>query len=287
MRAKWLVVFVLFGTSLSAQIAHPKASAFSKITQEVGLTSVSVAYSRPSAQGRIIFGDLVPYGRIWRVGANESTKLTVDSEITVLGNTLPKGTYALYAFPYKEKWEIVFHYNTGHWGDGRKNYNPEEDVFRITVLPEKTEAYHETFLISFENVHHNGMEMTLNWAHTKIVVPMTVATHAKMLVQIETAITEKPTAETYYQAARYLQEQDVDHERALGYVNTALQLEGDTYYFYRVRSLLQAAMHDYEAAISSAKESLALAEKEGKDEFVRMNQKNIFRWRRQLQKEPK
>ncbi len=84
---------------LKAQIKHPKASLFATIVQEVGLTSIQVEYSRPAALGREIFGDLVPYGRIWRVGANASTKITFDTDVTILGNLLPKGTYALYAFP--------------------------------------------------------------------------------------------------------------------------------------------------------------------------------------------
>ena len=111
---------------------------------------MKVVYSRPAVRGRVIFGDLVPYGRIWRVGANESTKFTVSDTIQVGPYTLPKGTYALYAFPYKEYWEVVFHKNTGHWGDGRDAYNPDEDQFRLRVRPEKTPIMQENFLNLFK-----------------------------------------------------------------------------------------------------------------------------------------
>ena len=134
-KMQYVLCMALFlgASSGFSQIAHPKASPFSKVEQEVGLSKITVEYSRPAVKGRTIFaGDgLVPYGRIWRVGANESTKFSVDTDVEVMGNKLPEGTYALYAFPNEKEWEIVFHTNTKHWGDGRKDYNPEEDAFAL------------------------------------------------------------------------------------------------------------------------------------------------------------
>ncbi len=282
MRKLASIGILLLSTAVWAQIEHPKASPFARVEQQIGLSKVTVEYSRPAVNGRKIFGDLVPYGRIWRVGANESTKFTVDFEISVMGNSLPKGTYALYAFPEKEEWEVVFHNNTSHWGDGRTAYDAEEDAFRIRVKPEDISGWQENFLIAFDRVNHNAMEMYWVWEKTKIVIPITVDTDSRMRSEIELKIKENPSAQTFYEAARYLQEQDKDHAIALLYLDRAIELGGDTYYFHRVRSLVLAALKDYEGAITSAEKSLELADELGKDEFVRINEKNIHLWKQKL-----
>jgi len=202
----------------------------------------------------------------------------------VLGKVLPKGTYALYVFPEKEAWEIAFHINTEHWGDGRKNYNAEEDLFRITVKPQKIQYHQENFLIAFDKITHNTANMNLIWADTKVTIPFTVDTHAQMELEIAKQLKENPTAQTYYEAARYLQEQGKDFKRALNYLNTALELGGDTYYFHRIKSLVEAELGDYKAAVSSAKKSLKIASDLEKDEFVRMNTANIKKWETLLKK---
>lgn len=191
---------------------------------------------------------------------------------------LPKGTYALYAFPGEEVWEIVFHKDTTHWGDGRDAYRPEDDLFRHKVRPESRMENQENFLITFDNITHNGMEMLWIWDRTCIRIPMGVDTRAVMDNLIVDSIETNPTAQTYYEAARYLQEEGREYPRALKYVDKALELGGDTYYFYRVKSLILAETGLYPEAIMAAKRSKAIAASLGKDEFVRMNQKNIDSW---------
>lgn len=276
------IALFLFSITCHAQIKHPKASPFSSVSQEVGLTKIQVDYSRPAARGRKIFGDLVPYGRIWRVGANASTKIKVQDTVSVSGNILSKGIYALYAFPYENEWEIVFHKNISHWGDGRTKYNPEEDAFRIKVQPERIADFQENFLITFDDITHNSADMLWEWENTRIRVPIVVDTHSIMLAEIEKQLQKNPSAQTYYESARYLKEQGKDYKTALNYVNEAIAKGGDTYYFYRVKSLIEAALNNYKAAVISAEKSLMLAEKEGKDEFVRMNQKNIDIWNKKI-----
>ncbi|MBT8205201.1 MAG: DUF2911 domain-containing protein [Eudoraea sp.] len=268
--------------SVRCQIIHPKASPYAEVVQYIGLTKVTVSYSRPGVKGRKIIGDLVPYGRIWRVGANESTKFSVDRAVEVKGNPLPKGTYALYAFPGKTEWEIVFHTNTAHWGDGRNAYDPKEDLFRIQIVPDSISQVQENFLIAFDSLTHNSAIMVWEWEHTRLQIPITVDTHKQMLEEINSKLNAQPTPQTYYEAARYLQEQEIQSDRAMEYIIKAIQLGGDTYYFYRVKSLLEASKGDHRAAIASARLSLKLAQLEEKDEFVRMNQKNIALWEANL-----
>jgi hypothetical protein len=281
-------LFLLVGAYGFSQLKHPKASPAATVIQEVGFTTIKINYSRPSVRGRKVFGNLpngkkglVPYGRIWRVGANASTKFTVDTDVSVMGNVLPKGTYALYAFPEEKEWEIAFHTNTTHWGDGRKGYNPEEDAFRIKVKPNSEVAFQENFQISFENITHNGTDMIFHWENTQVVIPITVDTKAVMDKQITKEL-QGVSAQTYYEVARYYVEQEIRYPEALKYLNKALEMGGDTYYFHRVKSLAESALGDYKAAISSAKKSLEIAEKLGKDEFVLMNQKNIDLWKNEL-----
>ncbi|NNF19137.1 MAG: DUF2911 domain-containing protein [Flavobacteriaceae bacterium] len=261
-----------------AQLEHPKASPLAVIEQNFGLSSITINYSRPAVRGRKIFGGLVPYDRIWRVGANESTKFSCDSDLEVMGHTVPAGTYAIYAFPRKEQWEIVFHKNTGHWGDGRDNYKPEEDLFRVKLPVEKTSELQENLLITFDQISHNGLQMQLHWEYSRVRIPINTDTHGRMLRQIDSALAGNPTAQTYYEAGRYLQEQQTDYRTALQYLESAIEMGGDTYYFHRVKSLLQAALGKYGQAIISAERSMELAAAEGKDEFVRMNRANIASW---------
>lgn len=283
-------VFLFFTCNLIyAQINHPKASPFARVEQEVGLSKIVIEYSRPAARGRLLFGEqtngnpgLVPYGRIWRVGANESTKITFNTDVYIEESLLPKGTYALYAFPDEKEWQIVFHRNTTHWGDGRNDYNPKEDALRFKTRPIETLGFQENFEISFEGITHNGLTMVWTWGHTKITVPIFVDTQQQMEKQIQDKLTGQPTAQTYYEIARYYQEQGINNKASLGYVNKAIEMQGDTYYFERVKSLILADIHKYQEAINAAEISLKLAKKEGKDEFVRLNEDNIINWKKLL-----
>jgi hypothetical protein len=287
-----LLLVVVWCAQGVSQINHPKASPSSTIEQTVGLSKITVAYSRPATRGRTIFGNradgqpgLVPYGRIWRVGANESTKITFDNDVNIMGKPLSKGTYALYAFPEAKEWQLVFHNNTKHWGDGRSAYNPEEDALRVKVKPKQTLSYQENFLIFFDAITHNEAVLSLLWATTKVSVPMTFNTHELMERQIKERLKDKPTAQTYYEIARYYQEQGSKQEQSLVYLNKAIALGGDTYYYHRVKSLVEAELEDYKAAIRSAQKSLEIADSLGKDEFVRINRKNIIDWKEKLKQQ--
>ncbi|XLS28194.1 DUF2911 domain-containing protein [Flavobacteriaceae bacterium M23B6Z8] len=273
--------FVYTGIS-NAQIKHPKVSPRSVVTQEAGLTSFTIDYSRPSVRNRKIFGNVVPYGRIWRVGANESTKLTISHPVKIQGYDLEAGTYALYAFPQKEEWEVVFHSNTSHWGDGRNNYNPNEDVLRIKVTPQKLTDSVENFTIGFNEISHDHLFMDWDWADLRIRIPITLDTHNLMMAEIQMQLKKNPTATTYYQAARYLLEQDQQLSQCLDWLDKAQALEGPRYYISRVRSLTYAKLGKYKEAIESATISLKMSKALGKDEFVRMNKNNIEKWSAKL-----
>lgn len=229
-------------------------------------------------------GNLVPYGRIWRVGANESTRITFSDDVKVAGHDVPKGTYALYAFPYEKEWTIIIHKNTKHWGDGRNDYDEKEDLVRFKVKPEKIAYLQETFLITFDELTHKTARMKWLWENTSISFMIEVDTDKKMMEQIEEAIQSNPTADTYYQSARYLQEEQKMQKEALLWLAKAHELAGDKYYIHRVWSLVLAQVKDYTSAITHAEKSKELAALENKDEFVRMNEASIKEWKGYLKK---
>jgi hypothetical protein len=279
-----IVLFLFFFSACAlAQIEFPPVSPFSKIEQQVGITQIEVSYSRPAVKGRKIIGGLVPYNRIWRVGANESTKFKINTDISIGEKYLEKGTYALYAFPYESHWDVVFHRDTTLWGDGRDKYNPNNDALRVRVTPAKSKIFQENFLISFDSITHNGAIMKWLWEETQISIPIQVDTDKYIGEKIEKELQLNPTAQTYYEAARYLQEQYRDPETSLLYVNEAIELGGSTYYFFRVKSIAEASLGEYEQAIQSAQISRNLANKQGRDEFVRMNNENIKKWKKSLE----
>lgn len=287
MKLRELLWCMFICSSSYAQIEIPQASPRAVLEQNVGLATLRVDYSRPSVRGRVIFGNIVPYGRIWRVGANESTKFTTDQDIQIDGNPLPAGTYALYAFPGMDNWEVVFHSNTTHWGDGRAAYDPSEDLFRIRVTPEKTERKQESFLITFDQLNHEGAVMLWWWDQVLVRIPIQVPTAKIMEAQIDKALSSDPDAQTCYEIARYYQEEGTSQAKALKLLDRAIAQAGDTYYFHRVRSLVLANLGDYRGAVEAAEKSMFLAEAEGKDEFVRMNAANLRKWKPLARSQPK
>ncbi len=282
MKGVFLGIFSLLLLKSIAQIDAPQISPRSVILQTVGLTDIQVDYSRPGKRGRLVMGNLVPYGRIWRVGANESTRITLFDDAKIAGYPVPKGTYALYCIPEKEEWTIIIHKNITHWGDGRFDYDASEDLLRFRVMPQVIPYVQETFLISFDSLTHNSAQMVWLWENTKVSFKIEVDTDKKMMEQIEKLIVEKPTADTFYQSARYLQEQNKMQVRAIDWLTKAQQLAGDKYYIHRVWALVLAQIEEYAQAIEHANLSKKLAALEGKDEFVRMNESSVEDWNARL-----
>ncbi len=261
------------------QITHPRISPKTSLVQSVGLTEVAISYSRPSARGRKVFGGIVPFGRIWRLGANESTHISFQDSVSIMGNKLPPRTYALYAIPEKDKWVVIFHKNLNLWGDGRDLYDSNEDALRITVASNYFREFIETFTIEMNCLTHDNGVLEIYWENTRIGIPLVWNVQKKMMEEIQKQITENPTAQTFYEAARYYQEADIRPEEALLYLDKSEQIGGEKYFISRIRSLVLASLNKYSKAISEAERSLSMAESQGKDEFVRMNAENIRKWK--------
>jgi len=272
-----LSLLALSLNSINAQISMPQPSPQGTITQKVGLNDVTIVYSRPSAKDRKIFGDLVPYGELWRTGANRSVKFTVSDSTTVGGKKIGKGDYSIFTIPNEKEWTIVI--NKAVDLSGTNGYKQEDDVVRFNV-PVQKNANTETFTFNFANLTNTSADVEIMWAEVKVAFKIEVTVDDKVMKNIETAL--NPTSNSYYQAGRYYYETERDSKQALEWVNKALELNGDRYWILRTKSLIQARMGDYKGAIETATKSKELAAKDEDGSYVKMNEASIAEWTAKL-----
>ena len=266
-------------TLASAQIKTPQPSPTAKVSQEVGLSKVDLEYSRPSAKGRKIFGDLVPFGELWRTGANASSKITFGEDVKVGGTSVPKGTYALYTTPGERQWEVVFYKNTTYWGTPEPaEYKMDDIAAKVTVPVVALKDAVESLTIAIDNLKNNGADVVISWENTKVAVPFTLDTDSKVMADIKTQM-EGPSANTYYSAARYYFEENKDLKQALAWVDQSLAKGGDKFWILRLKANIQAGLGMYKDAIATAEKSSDLAKKEGNADYQRMNAKSIEEWK--------
>jgi hypothetical protein len=280
-KAIYLIAFLLVGTLANAQLKTPAPSPVAKISQEVGLGKVEIEYSRPSAKGRKIFGDLVRFGEMWRTGANASTKITFSDDVMVNNGTvkLPKGTYALYTVPNKDKWQVIFYKNTSYWGTPNENFKEDEVAARYDVTPARVTEPVETLTMGTDNLRNNGADIFLSWENTKVVISFSVDTDAKVMADIKTQM-EGPSANTYYAAARYYYEEKKDMKQALEWVNKSLEKGGEKFWILRMKALIMGELGMFKDAIATAEKSTELAKKEGNADYPAMNEKSIADWKK-------
>lgn len=277
--ATLLVIFMIC-VSAKAQIQVPKPSPFSRIEQKVGLTDVSVAYSRPSVKGRKIFGDLVPFGKMWRTGANASTKIKFSKAVVINESQIEAGEYALYTIPSQDEWTIILHQNTSYWGTGGEAYKESEDALRFKVKPAKMSDKYESLYIGFENLTTSTADLVLRWENTKVAFQIDTEADAEIEQQIEQfdKNPEASLADSYHQSANYYLRKGKNLNKALDWIKKATKIQPKAYWMLRTMALIQAAKKDYRGAISTIKKSSEMAKERGNDGYVKMNKKSLLDW---------
>ncbi|MBA6157169.1 DUF2911 domain-containing protein [Tenacibaculum sp. S7007] len=242
-------LFLLLFTSISllAQIEMPSLSPKKITKQEVGLANFTLEYGQPSKNGRKIYGSLIPYGKLWRTGANASTKITVDKEVSFSGNKIPAGTYGLYSIPNKKEWTIIIHKKSKLWGAG--GYQKENDLVRFTVPSQKTNDITQTLNIRFENFTINGADLVISWEKTKITIPVHVDSDAIIENQIKTKITSTDkiiNPQTYFDAAQYYYQKNKNLNTAFEWFNKAVELRPQAfwYVYYKAELALKLGKDD-------------------------------------------
>lgn len=268
-------------TSAFAQIKTPSSSPTGKLSQEFGLVKMDIEYSRPSAKGRKIFGELVPFGEMWRTGANAATKVTFSDKVKVNGTELPIGSYALYTIPGEKEWTIIFYKNTNFWGVPGKDFAESDVAAKFSVKPAVLKDAVETFTINVTNLKSSGADIELTWEMTKVVIPVMVDTDTKVMGDIKSQM-DGPSATTYYQSARYYLEEKKDLNVALGWIQLALDKGGEKFYMVRTKALILAELGRYKDAIAAADRSSELAKIESNTDYPRMNDKSIVEWKKKM-----
>jgi len=271
------LAFVLtFG--LNAQIETPQPSPFAEMEQVIGLTDVKIEYCRPSMRGRKIFGDLVPYDKLWRTGANANTKITFGDDVTIDGQTLKAGTYAIFTKPGMESWDVMFYSDASNWGTPR-NWDEAMVVAKTTATAYAMEYPVETFTITLDNLTSNSAVMGFMWENLYVPVKFEVPTDAKATASIEKMMSG-PGAGDYFSAAVYYLNEGKDMAKAKMWIDKATEMTAKEprFWFLRQKSLIYAKMGDTKGAIESAKKSLELAEKAGNADYVKMNKDSLKEW---------
>ncbi|RIW14571.1 DUF2911 domain-containing protein [Algoriphagus lacus] len=270
----FLTLFLASFVSFAQQIQMPQSSPSAKISQQFGLTTVTVDYSRPSTKGRKIFGELVPYGEIWRTGANAATVVTFTTEVVINGKEIPAGSYALYAIPGKAEWTIILSKNTKLWG--AIGYKQEEDQVRFTVEPTKTSKKYETFEISFNNLTDNGADMSLKWEYTrvdfKIITEVDNIVMADIKKQVIDANSTNPSL--LYQAANYYFTNTKDLNQAYAWIKQSTDSD-PKYWTMHLRAKIELALGMKTEALDSATKSKKMAEEAKNPDYIALNDRLI------------
>ncbi|BDD01590.1 DUF2911 domain-containing protein [Persicobacter psychrovividus] len=264
----------VMAVAANAQITTPQPSPAAELHQTIGLSKAVVEYSRPSMKGRQVFGGLVPFGELWRLGANASTKITFDQDVQLAGKAVAKGKYALYAIPQKDKWTIVVHKNLTHWGTGygKNRYDQAEDLVRFDVPTQETKTTWESFTIEFNNFKPTGATLDILWENTMVSIPVTVETDKAVEASIAKAFDPKSKANDYFSAARYYFETEKDLSKAENWINEAVKLRTDAYWYFNLQAKILAKNGKNKEAKKAAKTSLQLAQSAGNSDYVKMNE---------------
>jgi len=263
--------------SLHAQIKTPAASPAAEISQMVGLTDIDVMYSRPSMKGRTIFAadGLVPYGKMWRTGANKNTMISFDKDVMIGGTEVKAGTYAIFTKPMAAAWEVYIYTDTENWGAPRE-WDDMKVAAKLTAPAIKMSEKMENFTIMFDEITNDGANLYMGWENTMVAVPVKVMTDKEATASIEKTLAG-PTSGDYYSAASYYLDSGKDINQAYEWIQKANKTDAK-FWTLRRQSLIEAKMGNKAAAIASAKKSMDMAKEAGNMDYVRMNEKSLKEW---------
>ncbi|PHR71932.1 MAG: dihydrolipoamide dehydrogenase [Lutibacter sp.] len=272
-----LVLFVGLTYTTNAQVETPQPSPFSKVEQKVGLTDVTIEYSRPGVKGRAIFGDLVPFGKTWRTGANANTKITFSNDVTIGETTLKAGTYAIYTIPNKESWDVLFYTDSENWGTPRK-WDESKVAAKVAAQVHEVPFNVESFTIDINNLQSDSATLEMIWEKTFIAVPFSVPTDEVASASIEKTMAG-PSINDYFSSAKYYFDSGKDLNKAKKWIDSAVSTsEEPAFWHIRLQSLIYAKLGDKKGAIKAAKRSLELATEAGNADYVKMNKESIAEW---------
>lgn len=267
-----LFLLLLFCASLfsldAQQLKVPAPSPTQTLQQDFGISSVQIIYSRPGMKGRKIFGDLVPYGKVWRTGANSATRVKFNDDVNFGGQPLKAGEYALYTIPGENEWDIIVNKGSENWGT---DYKQEDDILRVKAKPVKLDDMVETFTLQMENIKPTSADLNIMWEKTAVAVPITVDNDKKIMAQIDDLINKdnKP----YYGAAMYYLNSGKDLDQAVTWFNKALEQDPNAYWVHHQKANALAKLGKKDEAKQAAAKSMELAKAQNNPDYVKLNEK--------------
>lgn len=280
MKRNLLALGLILGMSASvnAQVKTPQPSPAAKVEQTVGLTDISIAYSRPGVKGREIFGNLVPFGEVWRTGANKAVQFSTSTSIKFGGKDVPAGNYALYTVPKKDEWDVILYEETENWGTPG-TWVDSLEAARVTVKTKGLTENVESFTISIDNIlKGTTADLNISWAKTKVTVVIEAPTNEIAAKSIETTMAG-PSSGDYYSAASFYLESGKDLKQAHTWIKKAVEMRGEeAFWMLRKQSLIEAALGMKKEAIATATRSMNSADKAGNNDYVKMNKDSIAEW---------
>ncbi|WNJ19338.1 DUF2911 domain-containing protein [Pontibacter sp. G13] len=269
------ILMALMAVSVQAQIDMPAPSPAAKVEQTVGLTDVSVMYSRPGVKGRTVFGDLVPFDKVWRTGANSSTQITFSDDVKFGGKDVKAGTYALYSIPTASEWTFML-YSDLKLGGNVAKYEEANEVVRFTVPSKKLPMSVESMMFMFDDLTDNSATLTLAWESTMVTIDIETEVDSRVMKQIESTMAG-PGYYPYFQAATYYYNTDRDLDKALEWINMSLE-QGDRFWVMTMKARILGKKGDTADAIATAKKAKALAEEASNADYVKINSDLIAEW---------
>lgn len=252
-----LAAFLTIGQVATAQLKLPQASPEAYIRQTIGLTDITVRYHAPGVKGRKIFGSLVPYGQLWRAGANEATLITFSDELFLNNERVPAGTYSFYILPENDStWNVVLNRDTTLWG--LEGYNELNDVAYLQVKPKKAD-FKETMQFSFSDISINKGYLNLNWENTQVSLHIETEIENKAIANIKKALSEAKSDDWYIwaQCAEYLSSKKAYQDQALEWINKSIAIK-ETFYNNWIKARLYAQNNEYEMAASLTAKAIQL-----------------------------
>jgi hypothetical protein len=259
-----------------AQVRTPAPSPSAKLEQAVGLSTITVEYSRPSAKGRKVYGELVPFGSISRIGANQGVKITFSDDVKIGGKDLKKGAYKILAVPGENEWKIAFHPNLSLTAPG-PDYKESDEALRISATPTKTANRTETFTTEFDQIKDGSAELYFAWENTRVGFTIDVLTDPKVEASIK-QILNGPSAGDYLSAASYYANNGKDMNKALEWGKKAVDMGANMFFQLRQYSLILAKAGKYKEAIEVANQSLTKSTEAKNNDYIKMNKDSIAEW---------
>ena len=275
-----LALILFFIQPVSAQVEYPSPSPLGKLHQKVGVTDVKIEYSRPAKKGRELFVDVEEFGKIWRTGANASTKISFSTDVMLEGKPVPAGNYALYSIPGQTEWSVMI-YSDLSLGGNTSGYDESKEVARVTVQAQQLTFDVESLTMDVGDITSSGATIGIVWGKYYVPVKMTVDTEAIVSAQIENYM-KNPMASVgnnYSQAADFYLQNDKDLNSALTWIEKAIEINPKAFWNIQTKARILAKMEKYPEAIAAAEKSTEVAKAADNDfGYVQANQKLIEDW---------